>query len=544
MPSPSPILAAAPRRALGQRGLTAATLTFLVVLFLFATANAVFWDHARRIFADSPRALATLGAAIFLLTYALVMLFSQKWLVRPALILLLLISAASGWFQNRLGIVIDREMIQNVFLTTPTEAGHLFTWPFLRHMAAFGLLPAVIVAFVPIRPERFLGKTLRNGGLIVLSFALCVGLLLSDYARFAAVFREQKELMSSFQPGAPIAGTVRYAKMMLRSANVVAAPYGTDARSIAGAKPRLTVFMLGETARVQNWSLAGYGRDTNPELARRDITFFPDVTACGTSTAVSVPCIFSGLGQEGYSYTKAQARENLLDVFRHAGQDVLWWDLNTGSQGVARRTGEDHMTRQPDMSRCPTGECTDELMVERLATLLPTLTRDTVVIMHMIGSHGPSYYLRYPPEAARFTPTCQTGEFARCTPEEIVNTYDNTIAYTDTVLASMIDLLAAQTGVEASMIYASDHGESLGEGGLWLHGAPAFMAPDTQTTVPMLLWLSDDSKARLTGVAGCLAQKATQPQSHDVIFPTLLSLAGVETAVHAPDLDLTRCVAG
>lgn len=202
------------------------------------------------------------------------------------------------------------------------------------------------------------------------------------------------------------------------------------------------------------------------------------------------------------------------------------------------------MTRQPDMSRCPTGECTDELMVERLATLLPTLTRDTVVIMHMIGSHGPSYYLRYPPEAARFSPTCQTGEFARCTPEEIVNTYDNTIAYTDTVLASMIDLLAAQTGVEASMIYASDHGESLGEGGLWLHGAPAFMAPDTQTKVPILLWLSDDSKARLTGVAGCLAQKATQPQSHDVIFPTLLSLAGVETAVHAPDLDLTRCVAG
>lgn len=540
MPSLPSRPAPAPR---GASGVSALLLILLCTLFMMATANATFWGHAWRIFADSPRALLTFTAAIFCLTFAMLLLLANRWLVKPAMILLLLLSAASGWFQNQMGVVIDREMIQNVVNTTPTEASHLLTFPYALHMALFGVLPALVVFFLPLKRERALPKTLRIVGLSALSFALCLGLLLSDYARFAAVFREQKELMSSYQPGAPVEGMVSYAKMMLHAGNGVATPWGLDAKTRPGAKPRLTVFMLGETSRVQNWALAGYARDTNPELAQRDITFFADTTACGTSTAVSVPCLFSGLGEKEYSYSKAVRRENLLDILRRAGQDVIWWDLNTGSQGVAKRVGEDHLGKNPDPALCPTGECTDELLVNRLSALMPTLTRDTVVVLHTIGSHGPSYYLRYPPEGARFTPTCDTGEFARCSADQIVNTYDNTIAWTDHVIALMIDRLAAQDRLDTSLIYASDHGESLGEDGLWLHGAPRFMAPEVQTKVPMLLWLSDDARARLPGAIPCLAQKARLPQSHDAIFPTVLALAGVSTEVADPAQDLTHCTA-
>lgn len=529
------------------RTVSATVLTLITCLFILATANATFWGHATRIFAGDPVALVTFGAAILLLMLALSMAFTQRWLVKPYLVFLLLVAAGASHFLENYGIYVDREMIQNVASTTSNEAKHLLTMGFLGDMFLFGVMPTLAVAFAPLKREGFWGKTLRNGAIGAASFAACVGLLLTDFGQFASVFREQKELMASFQPGAPIAGAIRYAKLMLHTRNIVVAPYGTDAapgaRLAAADKPVVMVIVVGETGRAQNWSLGSYGRETNPELAARDITYFTDVSSCGTSTAISVPCMFSGLGRDGYSLGGALARENLMDVLGHAGFRTLWWDNNGGSQHVAVRMGEEPLFQATDPVICATGECDDRILLQRLQAELPKITENTVIVLHTIGSHGPSYHLRYPADRAAFTPACDTGELGNCTQDEIVNAYDNTIAFTDWFLAQIIDTLGADDTVIPMMIYASDHGESLGEAGLYLHAAPYFMAPAEQTQVPMLTWISPAAEAVLGVRRACLDASANLVLSHDNIFHTVLGLLDVTTAVHDPALDLSAaCV--
>ena len=517
-----------------------------VTAFIMAADNATFWQRGWEVFDGNLRLLAGWGLAVSMLTLLTLTIFGFRWLLRPVAALLLILAAVTSFYMDRLGIVIDREMIQNAMLTTVTESRHLITFDFLIHVAVWGLLPAAAALWVKVRATPFLGNLWRWTLTLVVTLAVFAGALFSDFKAYSAVARERKELLASYQPGAAIGGAARYAKMMMKAKDVTVAPLGRDAtkgpRIAAATKPVLTVVFVGETARAQNFGLNGYARDTTPELARRGVINFPDVTSCGTSTAVSVPCMMSNLTREGYSYDRSIRQENLIDVLHHADVDVLWWDNNTGDQGTAARITEPRrMTAADDPAACATGECTDAVFLAPLQKALPTITRDTVLFLHMIGSHGPSYHLRYPADAEHFAPACQTPEFADCTQQEITNAYDNSIRMTDRVIAQTIDLLAAQSDVIPAILYLSDHGESLGEDGLYLHAAPWFMAPDTQTRVPMLMWLPDSYARTFQVDRPCLAQKAAQPQSQDSVFHTVLGLMDIVTEVRTPALDLTAC---
>lgn len=296
--------------------------------------------------------------------------------------------------------------------------------------------------------------------------------------------------------------------------------------------------MPHETARAQNWSLGGYARDTNPELAKRDITYFSNASSCGTATAVSLPCMFSHLGRADYSYEGGLASENMLDVLVRAGYHVEWWDNNTGDKQIGDRIMVRSLINSTDPRYCADGECTDGIFLDALSDYADNIQQNTVLVLHMIGSHGPSYYLRYPTEFEAFAPTCKTAELKDCATDTIVNAYDNTILYTDHILASMIDILAAKDNAIASLIYASDHGESLGENGLYLHGAPYMIAPEYQTRVPMLLWMGQEYQDTFGINAACLRAKKDDAVSHDNLFSTVLSLADVHTDTIVPELDL------
>lgn len=304
------------------------------------------------------------------------------------------------------------------------------------------------------------------------------------------------------------------------------------------AKPILTIVVAGETARAQNFSLNGYGVDTNPELEKLPIINFTNAHSCGTATAVSLPCMFSKYTRDDYSYEKGISTENVLDVLAHAGLNVAWWDNNTGDKGNARRIAMRSFTNEQDPRFCDAGECIDGVFLDALKAYADSITEDTVLVLHQMGSHGPTYYLRYPPEFARFAPACNTAEFKSCTPEEITNAYDNTIAYTDHILAQTIDLLNAHDRLATSLIYMSDHGESLGESGLYLHGSPYFMAPEQQTHVPMILWMSDAYKERFGIDETCVADQKDKLLSHDNLFHSLLGMLDIQTAEHKPDLDI------
>ncbi|SNX68273.1 lipid A ethanolaminephosphotransferase [Cereibacter ovatus] len=512
-------------------------VNLVVAGFLLVADNATFWRRCLDIFGAGPQ-LVVFGAAIWALTFFIVALFGIGPLRRPMLAALLILGAATGWFQDRLGVTIDRDMIENVVTTTVAEGRHLVTPGFLLHLVAFGLLPALVVLRLPVRDKGW-GRFMRSTLAACLALALGAGLILSDFKTFSAVLRERKDLVAAWQPAMPIGSAIRYAKLALRTRDVAVAPLGLDARKgpllAAAEKPVLTVLVVGETARAQNWGLNGYARDTTPELRRRGVVNFPAVESCGTATAVSMPCMFSVLSRSGYSQEKGLATENLLDVLAHAGVAVEWWDNNTGDKDIAARVAS---ARLPEVREaCAEGECTDAAFLPLLDRTLATIDRDTVLVLHQIGSHGPAYHLRYPRAFERFSPACHSAEFSRCTDEEIRNAYDNTIAFTDHVLAAMIDRMAAQDRAIPALVYVSDHGESLGENGLYLHGAPRFMAPETQTRVPMVLWLSEPFRAAMALDQGCLRDRAAEPASHDNMFHSVLGLMDIRTTARDAALD-------
>jgi lipid A ethanolaminephosphotransferase len=309
-------------------------------------------------------------------------------------------------------------------------------------------------------------------------------------------------------------------------------------------KPLVIFLVVGETARVANFQLAGYPRDTNPELLLASgVTFFGHATSCGTSTAFSVPCMFGHFGRERFSLDQAQRYTNLLDAFAAAGFDIEWRDNNAGCKGVCTRVKEITYADRPDPALCPNGYCFDEIMLTDLAARLANIDRDTLIVFHQIGSHGPAYSERYPTAFERFKPVCRSNELNKCSTQDIVNAYDNSIAYTDHVLARQIGMLkAAGDRVDSLLIYMSDHGESLGEQGVYLHGLPYGFAPRQQKEVPFLLWASQGFAARTRLDSVCLRNRALQPASHDNLYHTLLGAGDMRNAVYDPNLDvMARC---
>jgi lipid A ethanolaminephosphotransferase len=515
------------------------TLALIGAFYLIAFTNRTFFTRAYAYF-DNHLTLAAFSLGLACLFAAFTITFSVKYLLKPVLVMLIVSAAAASWFLDRFGTIIDVDMIRNAVQTTSSEAGHLVTPAFLLHMTVFGLVPSLLVCWVRIEHRPFLSKVGWNLAAIVPLLLVALACGVSSARSIASVTRLHRDLMLTVNPFVPAASALLFAFASEADKNVVAQPLGTDARvagPAASGKPRVLIIVTGETARAENFSLGGYARDTNPELARRDITYFSDTSSCGTATAVSVPCMFSNLTRRGYSHRAGLENQNLLDVLGHAGTKTEWWDNNTGSKSVADRTTYKSFSTANDPRYCKDNECFDDGMVAQLDDWLSKIKGDSVLVLHQLGSHGPTYYLRYPPAFARFTPECGTGELGNCSHEQIVNAYDNTILYTDHILASVIDKLKAhQDSIAPAMIYMSDHGESLGEHGLYLHGAPYIVAPSQQTHVPFVLWQGVEMKASID--ADCLSTRAGEAASHDNLFHTTLGMMAVSTSVYKPGLDV------
>lgn len=520
-----------------------ALLNILVASYMLLLCNGTYWSRLTEAFQGRWLALSVFGLAVWALMALVVNLLAVRRVQRPVLACLVILAAVTSYYQDRLGVTIDRDMIMNVFATTVNEGKHLITPAFALHVGLHAA-PGLVLVFWPRIRRRTVLRAAFGWAAVSAGLAVAiVGLLLSDLREISATLRARKDIAGALQPLAPLAGTLRYARLMMKSQTIVTAPFGTDAtkgpRLAAAEKPVLFVIVAGETARAQNWSLGGYERETNPELARRDIVYYPEVTSCGTATATSLPCMFSHLTRDDYSHTGALETENLLDVLAHAGLKVEWWDNNTGDKDIAKRLPVHMMTAEDDPASCARGECIDMVFLPRLKNLAATMTEDTVVVLHQIGSHGPSYWLRYPEDRGTFAPACQSADLADCPREEIVNAYDNTLLETDRFLAALIDQLGADGRILPAMLYVSDHGESLGEGGLYLHGAPWAFAPEEQTRVPMLMWLSPEFRQAMRVDQACLAAARHAPASHDNLFSTVLGLMDIQTGVRDDALDLS-----
>ncbi len=532
------------------RRVDAPVLTLVVALLLASAGNVKFWSiftHAAGGFSLANLPLLAGAFLIVVLFFnACLTMASFRYVAKPVLIALVLTASAASYFIAAYGIVIDKAMIQNVFETDAREATELISWNLAAKLGLLGVLPSLLIARADIRFPPGARGLLKRTGIAGGSLLLATLLLVLFFKSLAPALREHRELRFLLTPTNFIQAMHGYLRNRW-STGIVVAPLGRDAvkgRAWAGQhRKTLTVIVVGETARAASFSLNGYSRLTNPLLERQaGLINFSHVSSCGTATAISVPCVFSALGRDGYSQSKASSQEGLLDVLTHAGFAVVWRDNNSGCKGVCDRVKYEDVSRPTGHdSHCAGDECYDERLLEGLPELLRNSSRDLVVVLHQKGSHGPVYASRYPREFARFGPVCATNQFEKCTRESIQAAYDNTIVYTDYFLSKTIDLLretAEGEGVDTAMLYFSDHGESLGENNVYLHGAPYFFAPREQTEVPMMLWMSEGFGERFHIDRRCLDERRNQPLSHDNIFHSVLGMLDVNTAVLNPRLDL------
>lgn len=467
---------------------------------------------------------------------------------RVVISLFILLSASAQYFIWNFGVVIDRSMITNILDTTPAESFALLSGQMIAVLGLSGVLAVFVAWWVKIRKPatRWRGAAMRllNIAVSALLIILVAALFYKDYA---SVFRNNKELVKSLSPSNSIVALNSWYAHN-RMDNLPLVKIGEDARQKpvmhSGPRKNLTIVVLGETSRAGNFSLGGYDRETNPRLQQDDVVYFPKTTSCGTATAVSVPCMFSNMPRAHYDEELAHHQEGVLDILQRAGVQVLWNDNDGGCKGACDRVPHQNVTDLHLSGQCIDGECYDEVLFHNLDSYIDNLKQDGIIVLHTIGSHGPTYYNRYPAEFKKFTPTCDTNEIQSCTQQQLTNTYDNTILYVDYVVDKAIKLLQSkQDKFTTSLVYLSDHGESLGEDGVYLHGLPYSIAPDTQKHVPMLLWLSPDYQQRYGVSSQCLQQQAkTKDYSQDNLFSTLLGLLGVSTHEYkAADDILTPC---
>lgn len=528
-----------------------ALVTMLASVFLLMGFNAPLWVHLVSITEPNGSGMMMRFAFALLIACAfnlLITLFTFGRTLKPTLILLFIISAGAAYFMNQYGVLIDVGMIRNVAQTDTSEVQALLSTTLLGYLLALGVLPGYIFWKTPIHyrpwPQELVGKGLT----VLLCVSLIGGVSLLNYKGLSSLFRNHHELRLMIVPSNVIGASISYAREELKTAQQPFMPIAQDARLDGSwarhSRKSLTVLVVGESARAANFGILGYPRDTTPELNKEDgLVAFSHVTSCGTETAVSVPCMFSNMGRKHYDVARAKNQEGLLDVLKRAGLAVIWRDNQSGCKGTCDRVMRQDVSKNKDSLLCADHECRDEILLQGLQPLIDHLDKDTVLVLHQMGSHGPEYFKRYPGAFERFTPVCHSNALETCSRESIVNAYDNTIAYTDHVLATLIDVLRRNGDkVDSAMIYLADHGESLGEYNIYLHGTPYLFAPEEQKHVPMITWFSEGYQRALQLDGRCLQAKRDAALSQDNLFHSVLGLLKVNTLVYESSLDLfTSC---
>lgn len=523
-------------------------LAVAVALYILLVLNRSLWAEVHEALSASRGAVGfgALGLAVYCrlignlaLTIALL---TWPRIGKPLLALLILVSAASAYYAQTFGVRLNEEIIQSIFETQRAEAMAMITPGSVGWIALFGVLPAVLVLVVPLRFARWQRDLGWRAAVVCVATALMLVPPLLVGRTYVYFERNHRTLYEVFNPYAALSGTFHYLQRDVFRRKTTMTPIGTDATlaptAVMAARKRIVVLVVGETARAENQSLQGYSRDTNPEMARAGVTYFTDAWSCGTATTVSVPCMFSNMTREKFDKPVAKAHWNVLDVLQHAGVDVFWRDNDEGCKDVCLRVPNDDVTNDKVAGLCNADGCLDEVLLADLPVRLARMRSPALLVLHIKGSHGPAYFQRYPAQFNVFKPGCDTAEVQTCTYAQTVASYDNTILYTDHILGRVVEALKAAPEVDSIMMYLSDHGESLGENDVYLHGADWDTAPSQQKHVPMLMWFSP-GWVRDAGVRmACLEQRRVQPSSQDNLFHTLLGFFDTRTSVYVPALDL------
>lgn len=499
-------------------------------LFILLAYNSLFLKKVYEITSSALFVSFTAICTFLLLNIACLLLFHPKT-VKPLSILILLCNAFTFYFMSAYNTEVDKIMLLNVLKTDVYEVHDLLSLKLAGFVIFLGILPSLLVYKTQIVFSSY--KT--RGLSLLLSLLIIAGIILGGFSSAKPFLKNHKSIKYSLIPVNYIGAVISVAKIKLKrkpplikiSEDAELKPYWKN------NKKNLIVFVMGETARAANFSLNGYHRPTNQPLEKygKELIYFHNFTACGTSTAISLPCIFSVNGRKSFKTGSEEYTENVLDILNHAGYKVLWRENNTGCYNVCDRIEVE--------VPCRTKHCLDEIMLQSLEEKIRKNDKNAFVVLHQRGSHGPAYHEHYPESSELYTPVCTNQSLGECSRESLVNVYDNSIHYTSAFLGMIIEKLQKLSSeYNTILIYASDHGESLGEDGRYLHAAPYDTAPAYQKDIPFFVWMPQDTAQALNIDTQCLQNKIRNPYSHDNIYHSVLGLSGIESFTYNPESDI------
>lgn len=509
---------------------------FVYSLITLVLYNKIFLEKVWAVY-PSVLFVSLMFAVLLLLMNVCCALLFWKYTVKPLAVLFTLVNAFVFYFMYVYHAAIDRVMLLNVLETDMGEAKALLSWGMLWVVLLMGVLPSYLICKTKIVDSGFKTEVLRKLAVAAGALIVSAAIIGAGYKETAQFLRNNKPVKYYLIPVNYIGAIVSVTKIKLREGPKELVKIAEDAKLTPywkeNGKKNLFVFVVGETARAANFSLNGYDKPTNEPLTEygAELLSFANVSSCGTSTAISLPCMFSKDGRRDFEKSTSEYTENLTDVAQRAGYKVWWRGNVTGCKGLCTRVENEIL--------CKRETCYDEILLTDFKERVRREDRDMFVILHQLGSHGPTYYKRYPKTAEKFVPNCGTERLDKCSREEIMNVYDNTIYYTSENLAAVIaDLKALGDEYNTMMLYVSDHGESLGENNIYLHAAPYAIAPDEQIKVPLVLWFSDEFAEKFRLDRECLQAETGKEFSHDNIFHSFLGVMGIKSSVYNQDLDI------
>ncbi len=523
-------------------------LILFTALFLTLFDNHTFFRNVLTVYPLSVHNigfLISLAVGITAVTVLILSLVTTRYTTKLVLILILLGASFIAYFMDNYQVVIDDIMVQNIVESDWREMNDLLGTKMLSYFILLGVLPALLVFRVNITTNPLKKSALFKVRDCFVTILLIVGTVLIFSKFYTSFFREHKPLRYYVNPTYSFYSLGKFINRTFHMEENVVSPIGLDAQVVEldnngnDDHKELVVLVIGEAARADHFSLNGYRRETNPLLGQEDIINFSNMYSCGTSTAFSVPCMFSMFPRKEFSNRKGRTTENVLDVLTHTKAiDILWRDNNSDSKGVALRVPYEDYSRPDRNTLCADGECRDEGMLVGLEEYINQHAgRDILIVLHQMGNHGPAYYKRYPKAFEKFKPVCDTNQLEECSGEEITNAYDNALLYTDYFLTQVIHLLKKFDKThETAMLYFSDHGESLGENGLYLHGIPYMIAPDSQTHIGALMWFGNETSKDVDLVK--VRHNKDKQYSHDNLFHTLLGIFEVTSDVYKKEMDM------
>ena len=526
------------------------TVVVWLALWLALVGNLALWRELWRIGGGASAFFVALGVFFFVFTATTALLALTAWgrWWKPVWIAILIAAGVAQHFMLTYGVVMDTAMLANTIQTDPREVRDLLGWTFAGNMLLVVAIPALLLVVVPVARNAWWPQLWKNAALFVGALAVTGVSMFAMYGPVAPMVRNNMHLRYIVNPigGLTSAAAVTIGPLfrMKKGLVLVSAGVALGPSYAVQTRPPLLVVVIGETARADHFGLNGYPRDTTPELAALGVLSFHDVHSCGTDTRASVPCMFSPLGKAGFEKRKSEY-ENLLNLLQAAGQAVLWLDNQAGCKDVCARipsASTSDLTGDAAARLCSDGECFDDAMLVGLDARIERLPeerrkRGVVLVMHQMGSHGPAYFKRSPPALKRFVPECTNPTLGRCDPAQLVNAYDNTIATTDHFLAATIAWLKGKDEFEPGLLYMSDHGESLGELGIFLHGLPYAIAPEVQKHVPFVAWFGAALATRRGLDITCLRGRLDVPLTHDNLYHSVLGLLDVATPTYQGALD-------